>query len=632
MQAADPRSAVRFGLLFGRLSASFFAAAATVALIAGTPAFAAKAKHRPRAHAPVLKLRHAQATTLAFSDLNGWAKDDQAAAFKSFLKSCDAIRHATPAMRRKRPVYGGLYHVCLHALKAGALDRAAARKFFEDNFTPVRIVPAGATQGFFTGYYESEFAGSRARSKEFNVPLYRVPKKWRGRSTVFGRLSRARIEDGALDGKGLVICWIKDPVDAFFAQIQGSARVRLDTGKVLRLNYIASNGMRYYPVGRDLIDRGIIARQDMSMDSIRQWMEAHPKEGAALRRKNRSYVFFTETGLKSGEEIEGAQGVELTPLRSLAVDKRIHVYGTPIWVEAELPIESDVPETPFDRLMIAQDTGSAIRGPARADIYFGHGAGIEHVAGRIKQHGRFVMLVPRGVGVEGDIHTPLPRPKPPELAPPAVTTARRDQEDGPAAAQQAEGPLEGSGMSVRDRRRVLSREERVLWRTVTQSIAPLRETPDGGFDFEDGVEAATPPVKPRRAAKTVTAAPSPAKAVSAPPAAPALAPLGRRMRQRVARGREAIDARFDLHGLTQSEAHAALRHFLHQATARGHRLVLVITGKGRRNGEGGVLRRQVPQWLALPEFRSFVVGFEDAHVAHGGEGALYVRLRKLQSG
>ncbi len=325
-------------------------------------------------------------------------------------------------MRRKRPVYGGLYNVCQRALAAGTLDRVAARKFFEDNFQPVRIAPAGETQGFFTGYYEVEFAGSRFPSDKFTVPLYRVPKKLVGRSTVFGSYNRAKIEDGVLAGKGLEICWIKDPIDAFFAQIQGSARVKLDTGKVLRLNYIASNGKPYYPVGRDLIKRGIIAREDMTMDRIRDWMEANPEEGKELRRKNRSYVFFTETGLKADDDIEGAQGVPLTPLRSLAVDKRIHVYGTPIWVEAELPIKSETPETPFNHLLIAQDTGSAIVGPARADIYFGHGEGIDHIAGRIKQHGRFVMLVPRELGVKGDIDIPLPRPKPPALVPAEATT------------------------------------------------------------------------------------------------------------------------------------------------------------------------------------------------------------------
>ena len=425
MQAADLRSAVRFGFHFQRLSAGLVAtvAAASVALTMATPAAAAKKKHHYRVHHSQLKLRHAQVTPMSFAALNGWSDDDQAAAFKSFLKSCDAIRHATPRMlRRARPVYRGLYKVCQRALAAGTLDREAAREFFEDNFKPVRIAPAGDTQGFFTGYYEAEFAGSRFPSDEFTVPLYRVPKKLVGRSKVFGQYNRAKIEDGVLAGKGLEICWIKDPIDAFFAQIQGSARVKLDTGKVLRLNYIASNGKPYYPIGRDLIKRGIIAREDMTMDRIRNWMEANPEEGKELRRKNRSYVFFTDTGLEAHDDIEGAQGVPLTPLRSLAVDKRIHVYGTPIWIEAELPITSEVPDTPFNRLLIAQDTGSAIVGPARADIYFGHGNGVNHIAGRIKQHGRFVMLVPRDLGVKGDIDIPLPRPKPPALAPDEATT------------------------------------------------------------------------------------------------------------------------------------------------------------------------------------------------------------------
>lgn len=179
-------------------------------------------------------------------------------------------------------------------------------------------------------------------------------------------------------------------------------------------------------------------------------------------------------------------------------------------------------------------------------------------------------------------------------------------------------------MSARDpsRRRVLSPEERVLWSTVTRSIAPLREAPLSGQD-EAAAETMMPPAPAKRAAPPATAAPE------RPQSPPPLMPLGRRLRARVARGKEAIDARLDLHGLTQSEAHAALMHFLRSASARGARLVLVITGKGQRSeGEGGVLRRQVPHWLRLPEFRVFVIGFEDAHIAHGGEGALYVRLRR----
>jgi DNA-nicking Smr family endonuclease len=172
-------------------------------------------------------------------------------------------------------------------------------------------------------------------------------------------------------------------------------------------------------------------------------------------------------------------------------------------------------------------------------------------------------------------------------------------------------------------KRVLSYDERVLWSTVTKSIAPLAGHVVEEDDSPAETPLLTPPSRPRAAMPAHKPAAEPPK-----PKTPPLAPLGRRLRQRVARGREPIDARFDLHGLTQAQAHAALSRFLHSASARGARLVLIITGKGARGGEAGVLRRQVPLWLALPELRELVIGFEDAHAAHGGEGALYVRLRR----
>ena len=175
-------------------------------------------------------------------------------------------------------------------------------------------------------------------------------------------------------------------------------------------------------------------------------------------------------------------------------------------------------------------------------------------------------------------------------------------------------------MSGGNRRRVLSGEERVLWAHVTKTIEPLEVS----AHFDAGDEAIPGAVQAAPAKIAVATPPAPAN-----PVPPPLAPLGRRMRTRVARGREAIDARIDLHGLTQAQAHSALLHFLRNAQARDARLVLVITGKGR-GSEPGVLRRQVPQWLGLPEFRAFVVGFEDAHLAHGGEGALYVRVRRTR--
>jgi membrane-bound lytic murein transglycosylase A len=199
----------------------------------------------------------------------------------------------------------------------------------------------------------------------------------------------------------------------------------------MRLNYDAHNGMPYTPVGKFLIQDGIVSKEEMSMDKIREYMEANPKEGDELRRKNRSFVFFRQVPLSDDDQCIGAQGVPLTPWRSLAMDKNLHVYGTPFWIEAELPIESEKPETRFRKLLIAQDTGSAIVGPARADIYFGYGEAIGHVAGRIKQHGRFVMLVPSSIEIDTTPEKiPLPKPRPApdkqekqEAAAPAVSPA-----------------------------------------------------------------------------------------------------------------------------------------------------------------------------------------------------------------
>jgi membrane-bound lytic murein transglycosylase A len=372
------------------------------------------------AAAASIHLRNARTDAISFADLAGWKDDDQKAAFDAFLKSCGAILNGTRAMRAARPFYGALFKVCERAVSAGDLDRDHARAFFEDNFKPTRVISAGQTQGFFTGYYETEVEGSRFPSDEYSVPIYGAPAETvkKRQSKVFADLDRTKIEDGALAGKSLEICYVKSPIDAFFAQIQGSTRVKLDSGTLLRLNYVASTGMPYTPVGKFLIDRGIVSKEEMSMDKIREFMAANPEEGKALRQKNRSFVFFRETPLSAHDECIGAQGVPLTPGRSLAVDKKIHIYGTPIWIDAEFPIESEKPETKFRHLLVAQDTGSAIIGPARADIYFGHGEEISHIAGRIKQNGDFVMLVPQSVTVSGsaiaaqtNIRLPTPRPK-----------------------------------------------------------------------------------------------------------------------------------------------------------------------------------------------------------------------------
>jgi membrane-bound lytic murein transglycosylase A len=402
----------------------------------------AKSAHHKSAYAKSsVHIPGAKLEPLSFATLEGWKDDDQSAAFGSFLNSCRAILNSTPAMHRKKPLLGKLYKACQQAQLIKGPTTESARKFFEDNFQPVRVLPPTrsygfytGTDGFFTGYYEPQVEGSRLPSEEYKYPLYRVPGKVAGKkSTVFPHLDRKDIIEGALAGKGLEICWVKSPVDAFFAQIQGSTRVKLDTGGMLRLNYIASNGKPYTPVGRILIDDGIISAEEMTMDRIRDYMETNPDKGAELRLKNRSYVFFRETSLKPHEEPIGAQGVPLTTGRSIAVDPKIHVYGTPIWIDAKLPIKGEAPVDTFQRLVIAQDTGSAIRGPARADIYFGYGGDAPSIAGRIKQFGRFVMLVPKGIAVEEPAvaTVPVPQSRPPKAAAENDGAVKKDDANTP---------------------------------------------------------------------------------------------------------------------------------------------------------------------------------------------------------
>ena len=279
--------------------------------------------------------------------------------------------------------------------------------------------------------------GSAQKSAAPRKPSWAFPN----RGTV-GRLNdkkefepyhdRLAIEEGALDGKKLEICYIADPFEAMSIQIQGSARVRLEDGTILRLNYNGHNGHNYTAVGRILIERNLIPREEMSMDRIKRWMLANPDQAREVRGTNRSFVFFRITGLNNEEEPVGAQGAHLVPGRSIAVDKT-HVYGTPFFIESDLPIENPRAATKFRRLMVAQDTGSAIIGPARADLYWGAGDDAGKIAGRIRQQGRFVMLMPRALDiVEAGRKMPLPLPKPPvEVA--SKGEGKSDKTDGKAA-------------------------------------------------------------------------------------------------------------------------------------------------------------------------------------------------------
>jgi membrane-bound lytic murein transglycosylase A len=331
---------------------------------------------------------------VGFDRLAGWADDNVAAALPAFVKSCTRFL-TEPNSAVFGPIGAGVdfgqigdwRSVCRDAAMVLPGNDRAARQFFEGEFTPMAVADSGAREGLFTGYFEIELNGSRRRHGPYQTPIYR-----RLPDLDFGpRYSRAEIEDGALAGRGLELLWVDDPIDAFFLQIQGSGRVRLEDGQTIRLGYDGQNGLPYVPVGRFLVERGQIPREKLTMASIRNWMHAHSEAGAALRREDPSYVFFHEV---KGDAPIGAEKIVLTPARSLAVDRTYIPLGAPIWLDAD---EQFVPNMSVRRLVVAQDTGGAIKGPVRGDLFWGAGRAAGDRAGEMDARGRYYLLLPRGL-------------------------------------------------------------------------------------------------------------------------------------------------------------------------------------------------------------------------------------------
>jgi membrane-bound lytic murein transglycosylase A len=412
-----------------------------------------------------LKFAGSQLEPVEWTELAGWSADDHLAAFAAYQASCQALRK-TRRTDDRGDIHAALGNACRNALGLRPRDAHTARSFFEQNFQPVRIARLGEREGLLTGYFEPIVAGSRFPSPEFHVPVYRRPRDlvaagYKSGSVAFpnkgariGRRNetgelvpyhdRGAIEAGALDGQDLEICWLKDPLDLLAIQIEGSGRVILEDGTPLRISYDSHNGYSYSSIERVLAERNLISRQEMSTQRIRRWMAAYPDEAAKVRATNRGYVFFRITGLTNEGEPVGAQGVPLTPGRSVAVD-RLHEYGTLFFIEAQLPIESAKSVSPFGRLMIAQDTGSAVVGPARADLYWGAGEEAGRIAGRIRHPGRFAMLIPRELDLSAaGRNMPLPVPKP-KIADPEVK--QTDGRGGAKSASEIE-PRKGTSLPV----------------------------------------------------------------------------------------------------------------------------------------------------------------------------------------
>jgi len=351
---------------------------------------------------------------LAFPDLTGWAEDDHAAALKTLRRTCATIVAGEPSLRPAQTPDAGLQLACAAALALDNADGHAAKSFFEEYFEPALVVPPSG-QGFLTGYFEPEYAGSLEQTEAFRTPLLARPDDLvtvsqgetlpgldpmlqAARHTDAGYEpypDRAAIEDGALGERARPVVFLESPVEAFVIHVQGSARIRLPDGGVIRVAYAGRNGHPYASIGKILVEQGRIPLGEMSLERLTAWLKEHPDEARAVMRQNRSYIFFRRADEIAPEDGPiGGAGVPLTPGRSLAVDRAIWSYGLPVWLEGELPVAQGRTE-PLRRLMVAQDTGSAIIGPARGDFFFGSGPEAGTRAGLLRHSVRFVVLRPK---------------------------------------------------------------------------------------------------------------------------------------------------------------------------------------------------------------------------------------------
>ncbi len=362
----------------------------------------------PRPSGTISFVRH------EFANLPGWSVDRIDQAMVALNRSCRRITALPPERPLGPAVFGtaGEWQpACVSGAAIPAGDNDAARAFIERHFTPLAVLDGDATEGLFTGYFEPLLRGSRTRGGDFQTPLHARPddlvtvelgrfrEAWRN-ERIAGRVvdgalapydTRAEIDQGSLARSARVLAWVADPIDAFFLHIQGSGRVVLAEGGELRAGFAAQNGHAYVPIGRVLIERGVLTREQVSMQSIRTWLAGHPEEARAVLHANPSYVFFREL---TGDGPLGSEGVALTPGRSLAVDRTQIAMGAPIWLDAEDPLD---PDRRLQRLLVAQDTGGAIRGIVRGDVFWGAGEEAAERAGKMRARGRFWVLLPVAV-------------------------------------------------------------------------------------------------------------------------------------------------------------------------------------------------------------------------------------------
>lgn len=344
---------------------------------------------------------------VAFADLAGWQTDDHAAALAAFQLSAKRLLAKAAAGSSRAPAA-----LLASAAAAASVKAADARSFFETHFTPHRVAHNGQA-GLLTGYYEPILRGSRTQTPQFAVPLHRRPadlenlvaESERGamahqfthmRRTPSGLepyATRADIENGALAGQGLELFWLQDAVDAFFLHVQGSGVIAFADGSSVRVAYDGKNGHPYTSIGRYLIDEGLFPADQMTLDALKDWLRDNPALATSVLQQNKSFVFFRELLGAEADNPVGVEEIPLSPGRSLAVDTGFHAIGSPVYVVAP-SLTHATPAGGFQRLMVAQDVGSAIRGPERGDLYFGTGDEAGRLAGNTKHPGTFFVLLP----------------------------------------------------------------------------------------------------------------------------------------------------------------------------------------------------------------------------------------------
>lgn len=347
-------------------------------------------KSEPIKTAPV-KIKTSSAIDLkkiSFEKLPGWDEADVKKSLLAFQNSCNTLLKQHPSHQvGSQHIHlraGDWQPACEAALSVQSVTEDSARIFFEKWFNPVEL--KNKPQGLFTGYYMPQVKGSLTQTKTFNTPIYGLPKNLKLHYT------RSQIDNGALEKKAPVLAWINSPIDRLSFEIEGSGVVQLPSGKRMYLNYAGENGSRYTSVGNVLIKKGVMTKHNASKNAIKRYLENHPQKINSILQQNKSFVFFKD---QKQPAALGAQGMALTPGYSLAVDKRWIPLGMPLWLSTKKPDMHKDNTQSFQRLMIAQDTGGAIRGLMRGDIYWGTGKTAAFLGEQMKNKGRFWLLLPK---------------------------------------------------------------------------------------------------------------------------------------------------------------------------------------------------------------------------------------------